>query len=132
MLKSDLVELMRSAINGRLDKFGQLEWRRGAAACVVMTSKGYPGSYQKGQVISGLQNIREDGAYVFHSGTNREGNQWKTAGGRVLGVMGMDTSLRAALAKAYKIVKRIRFDGAYFRRDIGHRVLDSQKKEPHA
>ena len=132
MLKSDLVELMRSAINGRLDKFGQLEWRRGAAACIVMASKGYPGSYQKGQVISGLQNIREDGAYVFHSGTDRDGNQWKTAGGRVLGVMGMDSSLRAALAKAYKIVKRIKFDGAYFRRDIGHRVLDAQKKEPHA
>jgi phosphoribosylamine--glycine ligase len=132
MLKSDLVELMRSAINGRLDKFGPLEWRRGAAACIVMASKGYPGSYQTGQVISGLQNIREDGAYVFHSGTDRDGNEWKTAGGRVLGVMGMDSSLRAALAKAYKIVKRIRFDGAYFRRDIGHRVLDAQKKEPHA
>lgn len=132
MLKSDLMELMRAAVNGRLDKQGPLDWRRGAAACVVMAAKGYPGKYDKGQRINGLQNIREDGAYVFHAGTTRDGNQWKTAGGRVLGVMGMDNSLKAALNKTYKIVKRIKFDGAHYRRDIGHRVLETQKQEQDA
>lgn len=129
MLKSDLVEVMRATIEGRLDKLAKLDWRRGAAACVVMASKGYPGKYTKGRRISGLQNIREDGAYVFHAGTKRENNQWLTAGGRVLGVMGMGDDLKSALSKVYRIVKRIRFDGIYYRKDIGFRVLDSQKGE---
>ena len=129
MLKSDLLELMRAAVDNRLDKQGRPEWRQGAAACVIMASKGYPGKYTAGRTITGLQNIREEGAYIFHSGTRREGNQWLTAGGRVLGVMGLDGNLKSALAKAYRIVKRIRFDGAFFRRDIGFRVLDNRRKE---
>jgi len=129
MLKSDLLELMRATVDGRLDKAAKIDWRRGAAACVIMASKGYPGKYQAGQVISGLQNVREEGAYVFHSGTQREGNRWLTAGGRVLGVMGMDGNLKTALAKSYRIIKRIKFDGAHFRRDIGFRVLGNRTKE---
>jgi phosphoribosylamine--glycine ligase len=128
LLKSDLLELMRATVEGRLDKQNKTDWRRGSAACVIMASKGYPGKYKSGQAITGLQNIREEGAYVFHSGTRREGNQWQTAGGRVLGVMGMNGNLKTALAKAYRIVKRIRFDGAFFRRDIGFRVLGNRTK----
>lgn len=126
LMKSDLLELMRATIDGRLDKFGELEWRRGAAACVIMASKGYPGSYQKGVRIGGLQNIRQEGSYVFHSGTRRDNNQWVTDGGRVLGIMGMDGDLPSALAKAYRVVKMIKFDGAHYRRDIGFRVLEKK------
>jgi len=132
MLKSDLLELMRAVVDGRLDKHRKLDWRRGSAACVIVASKGYPGKYTTGHRITGLQNIREEGAYVFHSGTRKENNQWVTGGGRVLGVMGMNGSLKDALAKAYRIVKRIRFDGAYHRRDIGFRVLDRNKKGSNA
>ena len=97
-----------------------------------MSSRGYPGEYVTGQRIAGLQDVREEGAYVFHSGTERSNNQWVTSGGRVLGVMGMDGNLRGALAKAYRIVKRIKFDGAHYRHDIGFRVLGESKKEEHA
>jgi len=132
LLKSDLMEVMRATVEGRLDKLGQLDWRRGSAACVVLASKGYPGKYSTGQRISGLQNIREEGAYVFHSGTRKENNQWITDGGRVLGVMGMNGNLKGALAKAYRIVKRIKFDGAHYRRDIGSRLSGQQKREGNA
>ena len=126
LMKSDLLEMMRATIDGRLDKFGNVEWRRGSAACVIMASKGYPGEYQKGLRISGLQNIRQEGSYVFHSGTRRDNNQWVTDGGRVLGVMGMDGDLPGALAKAYRVIKMIKFEGAYYRRDIGFRVLEKK------
>ena len=132
LLKTDLLEVMKATVEGRLDKLKKLEWRRGSATCVVMTSRGYPEAYTTGQRIAGLQDVREEGAYVFHSGTERDNNQWITAGGRVLGVMGMDGNLRGALAKAYRIVKRIKFDGAHYRHDIGFRVLGEQKKEEHA
>jgi phosphoribosylamine--glycine ligase len=132
LLKTDLMEVMRATVEGRLEKMGQLEWRRGSAVCVVMSSRGYPGEYTTGQRIAGLQDVREEGAYVFHSGTERNNNQWVTSGGRVLGVMGMDGNLRGALAKAYRIVKRIKFDGAHYRHDIGFRVLGEAKKEEHA
>jgi len=126
LMKSDLLELMRATIDGRLDKFGNIEWRRGAAACVIMASKGYPGDYQKGIRIGGLQNIRQEGSYVFHAGTRRDNNQWVTDGGRVLGVMGMDGDLQSALAKTYRVVKMIKFEGAHYRRDIGFRVLEKK------
>jgi phosphoribosylamine--glycine ligase len=132
LLKTDLMEVMRATVEGRLEKMGQLEWRRGSAVCVVMSSRGYPGEYTTCQRIAGLQDVREEGAYVFHSGTERNNNQWVTSGGRVLGVMGMDGNLRGALAKAYRIVKRIKFDGAHYRHDIGFRVLGEAKKEEHA
>jgi len=132
LLKSDLMEVMKATVEGRLDKLGQLDWRRGSAACVVLASKGYPGKYSTGQRISGLQNIREEGAYVFHSGTRKENNQWVTDGGRVLGVMGMNGNLKGALAKVYRIVKRIKFDGAHYRHDIGSRQLGEQKREGNA
>jgi len=132
LLKSDLMEFMKATVEGRLDKLGQLDWRRGSAACVVLASKGYPGKYSTGQRISGLQNIREEGAYVFHSGTRKDNNQWVTDGGRVLGVMGMNGNLKGALAKVYRIVKRIKFDGAHYRRDIGSRLLGDQKRDGNA
>ncbi|MBD3257601.1 phosphoribosylamine--glycine ligase [candidate division GN15 bacterium] len=127
LMKSDLVDVMKATIDRRLANMPKIDWRKGAAACVIMASKGYPGSYQSGHKISGLQNTRADGCYVFHAGTKRDNNQLVTSGGRVLGVMGMDRDLRGALNKAYKIIKKIKFQGATFRRDIGFRVLNGQK-----
>ena len=132
LLKTDLLDIMKATVEGQLDKLPKLEWRRGSAACVVLAAKGYPGEYSTGQRISGLQNIGEEGAYIFHSGTRKDDNQWVTAGGRVLGVMGMNGNLKTALAKAYRIVKRIKFDGVHYRRDIGFRILGEQKREENA
>jgi phosphoribosylamine--glycine ligase len=126
LLKTDLIDIMKAVIDKRLASLGEFEWRKGAAACVIMASKGYPGAYSKGQRILGLQNTRSEGCYVFHAGTRHENKDIVTCGGRVLGVMGMDDSLKSALAKAYGIVDRIKFEGATFRRDIGYRVMEKQ------
>ena len=129
LLKSDLLEIMRAVANGRLAGQPKLEWRKGTAACVIMASKGYPGKYTTGHRISGLKNSRSQGCYVFHAGTRRNGNELVTSGGRVLGVMGMDQNLKSALGKAYNLLKRIKFKGVTYRRDIGFRVLERQDKE---
>ena len=92
-------------------------------ACVVMASKGYPGDYRTGLRITGLQNHWTNSSFVFHAGTRKDGNRWVTSGGRVVGVIGVDNNLKGALNRAYGLVKKIRFDGATFRRDIGFRVL---------
>lgn len=129
MLKSDLLELMIAVVDKKLGNFGKLDWRKGSSACVIMASKGYPGHYNSGQQISGLQNNRDGGVHVFHSGTRRDGNNWFTAGGRVLGIVGLDNDLKTALDRSYAAVKKIKFDGAQYRRDIGFRVL---KPKPQA
>jgi phosphoribosylamine--glycine ligase len=123
MMKSDLAELCLAVAEKKLGNFGPIEWRGGAAACVVMASRGYPGKYTAGQRINGLQNGWPANMFVFHSGTKREGNTWLTSGGRVLCAMGVDNDLKTALDRAYSLVGKIRFDGAYFRRDIGARAL---------
>ncbi len=123
MLKSDLLEIMQAVVDRRLDKLKKFDWHKGAAACVIMASKGYPGSYTSGHRIKGLQHLKNEGGYVFHAGTKREHNHLVTSGGRVLGVMGRDSSLKGALNKAYRVVDQINFEGATYRRDIGFRVL---------
>jgi phosphoribosylamine--glycine ligase len=119
LLKSDLCDLMMAVVNQKLTSFAKLEWHPGAAACVIMASRGYPGKYATGMQISGLTGKQEDGSYVFHAGTARKDNHWVTSGGRVLGVMGMDKDLRSALNRAYRMVHKIKFDGAQYRKDIG-------------
>ncbi len=123
LLKTDLAEIMMAAANQKLGALGKLAWRNEAAACVVMASRGYPGKYSTGINISGLSDVDIDNSFVFHAGTERQGERWVTAGGRVLGVMGMDKSLKLALNRAYRSVSKIRFDGAMFRRDIGSRPM---------
>lgn len=122
LMKSDLFEIMMSVSSGKLSPRTKLEWRRDAAVCITMASKGYPGKYTKGVNITGLQNSGDNQSYIFHAGTTRKGNQWKTDGGRVLGVMGMDRDLKGALNRAYRIVGKIKFDGAMYRKDIGFRA----------
>ncbi len=129
LMSTDLVDLMTATVDRRLEKAPAIEWRKGYAACVVMASRGYPGKYQTGKQISGLRKSSGNGNYVFHAGTKRDGGNWSTSGGRVLGVVGIDSNLKGALNRAYSLVKRIRFDGAYYRRDIGFRVLGPRETE---
>ncbi|UCE25457.1 MAG: phosphoribosylamine--glycine ligase [Candidatus Zixiibacteriota bacterium] len=122
LLKSDLFEVMMAAANQKLSSVGKLDWHQGAAACVVMASRGYPGKYNTGIKISGLQNIKDNSSFIFHAGTERKGDRLVTSGGRVLGVTGMDRDLKQALNRAYRHISRIKFDGAMYRRDIGFRT----------
>jgi len=122
MLDMDLLDLMEAALEGGL-RGVRLRWRPGAAACVVAASAGYPGAYEKGKVIRGLEEAETRGALVFHAGTARQGDQVVTAGGRVLGVVGRGPDLRAALGQAYRALEAIHFDGIYYRKDIGWRAL---------
>lgn len=121
LVKTDLVELMMASIEGNVGKFSP-HMKNDAAVCVVMTSGGYPGSYVKGKVIYGLDQVKSD-IIVFHAGTKLKGKELITAGGRVLGVTAVDKTIEAAIEKVYKAVGKITFDGAYYRRDIGHRAL---------
>ncbi len=123
LLKSDLAELLMAVVDKRLNNIGKLEWRQGSAVAVVMASRGYPGKYSTGQRIQGLPQQFDNNSYVFHAGTRRDGNQFFTNGGRVLNVMGMDSDLKGAQERAYSLVKKIRFDGAIFRKDIGFRAF---------
>jgi len=114
---------MLSAVRGALDP-SAVRRRAGAAACVVMASGGYPGAYQKGKPIEGLDDAaRADGVIVFHAGTAEVDGATVTAGGRVLGVTAVADDLRAAIDRAYAAVEAISFEGAHWRTDIGHRAL---------
>ena len=125
-LKTDLCTIMLAVINGTLAKT-QIEWHDNHTVCVVMASGGYPLSYQKGKVITGLDEaaMLQD-VYVFHAGTAKEGNQLVTSGGRVLGVTAWGDKLTDALDKAYQAVEIINFAGAHYRHDIGQKALRHQ------
>ena len=114
-LKSDLVDLLEATIDGRLDSV-RAEWDARAACCVVMASGGYPGGYKTGVPVEGLDNC---GGLVFHAGTRREGDSVTTSGGRVLGVAALGETAADAIQSAYDGVRRIRFDNAAWRTDIG-------------
>lgn len=128
LLKTDLAELFLAAVNQKLSSFKQLSWSSDSAACVIMASKGYPGKYNKGIQISGLQTKTDNNSHIFHSGTVFKGNRWLTDGGRVLGIMGQDRNLQSALNKAYRLVNKIKFQGAMYRKDIGFRTGKTENK----
>lgn len=117
LLKTDLLDILDAVIDGTLDKL-ELQWKEGSAVCVVLASGGYPGSYETGKEISGLEAV-EDDVVVFHAGTKQAGDKLATAGGRVLGVTAVGASIDEAREKAYRNVKKIHFDGAFCRKDIG-------------
>jgi phosphoribosylamine--glycine ligase len=122
-LESDLAELLLASAEGRLAA-SDLKWKPQTAVCVVMASGGYPGSYEKGRAISGLDEAGKlSGVKVFHAGTAGQGNAVVTSGGRVLGVAALGGDLKAARALAYEAVSRIRFEGARHRKDIGNKAL---------
>ena len=118
-LKTDLVDICEAVIDERLSDL-DIEWYDGAAACVVMASGGYPVAYKKGIEMFGLdENGQVDGAIVYHAGTKYEDGRFFTNGGRVLGVTAKANTLDEALEKAYAAVKKISFEGAHYRTDIG-------------
>ncbi|MCG7409539.1 phosphoribosylamine--glycine ligase [Paenibacillus sp. ACRRX] len=121
-LKTDIVEVFEAVVNGTLHEI-QLEWSDDAAVCVIVASGGYPGTYRKGDVITGLANA-EQKALVFHAGTaSNEAGDIVTSGGRVLGIVGRGSDVKAAQAAAYEAVKLISFDGMYYRTDIAGKAL---------
>ena len=120
-LKTDIIDLMLESAEGRL-KDRPVELYDQSAVCVVMASGGYPDHYEKGKEIQGLNRLYQD-IMVFHAGTKMKNDQIVTDGGRVLGVTAIDDTLEQAIRKVYGAVGRITFDGAYYRRDIGHRAL---------
>ncbi|MEO8655044.1 MAG: phosphoribosylamine--glycine ligase, partial [Ramlibacter sp.] len=120
-LKSDLLDVLMAATSGSLDQV-ELEWDRRPALGVVMAAAGYPLIPRKGDAITGLPPATDD-AVVFHAGTVQQGNGTLTSGGRVLCVTALGESIKAAQQRAYELVHAIHFDGALYRRDIGHRAV---------
>ncbi len=120
-LKSDLFELLGAAIDGKLDQI-ELQWDRRTALGVVMAAHGYPESPRKGDAIQGLPQDQDD-AMVFHAGTVLEDGVVRTSGGRVLCVTALGDNVRQAQQRAYDVARGIHFDGAQYRRDIGHRAI---------
>jgi phosphoribosylamine--glycine ligase len=127
-LKTDFVNICLAVVQGKLSHLN-IEWDERPAACVVMASKGYPGSYSKGIPIDGLETPSLDSdTFIFHAGTTFNGNKVVTSGGRVLSVTGIGTTLDQAVRRAYQTVETIRFQGAHYRKDIAWRAF--KKNEP--
>ena len=123
-LKTDLVDVLEAAAEGRLDEIGPLEWDPRPAVCVVMASEGYPGSYAKGRPIRGLEEAAKlPDVKVFHAGTAEKDGQIVNSGGRVLGVTALGDNISKAKLQAYTAVKCIRWDGAWCRKDISDKAL---------
>ena len=123
-IASDLVDLMEAAAKGNLgDK--KLEINPKTAVTVMAVSKGYPGSYEKGKAISGIDQVTE--STVFHAGTKKDGQLILTSGGRVLAVSSLGNSIDDALQKSYRSLEKIEFEGINYRRDIG-RDLEKLEK----
>jgi phosphoribosylamine--glycine ligase len=122
-LESDLTEAIEASIEGRVSD-GDFRWSRDASVCVVMASGGYPGTYEVGKRIDGLDDAGAvAGVKVFHAGTSKRDGVYYTAGGRVLGVTARAASLETALARAYEACAKISFDGLHYRKDIAGRAL---------
>ena len=124
-MESDIIPLFEACIDGTLEQC-DLKWKPETSVCVVMAAKGYPGSYEKGKEISGLD---EAGALpdvvVFHAGTKGESGKVLTNGGRVLGITATGPDTPSAIAKAYEAVSKIKWDGIHYRKDIGARGKDN-------
>jgi len=126
-LKSDLLEIMLATCEGRLDEV-TLEWDERPAVCVVIASGGYPGDYQKGKVIEGLEAAGKlKDVVVFHAGTASKDGKIVTAGGRVLGVTAVGATVAQAQERAYEACSLISFDGAYYRKDIADKAIAKKK-----
>ena len=125
IMQSSFFDLVWATVNGKLDKV-EISNSSKTAVAVVLASKGYPGSYNKGMRIKGLQNVTDD--IVFHAGTSRIGHDIIVNGGRVLNIVAFGEDLIKAVDNAYNIVKKIEFEGKYYRTDIGYRGINMLKK----
>jgi phosphoribosylamine--glycine ligase len=123
-LDGDLVPILEAVVDRRL-RDADVRWHPDPAVCVVMASGGYPGAHDSGRPIHGLAEAEAmEGVVVFHAGTARSGDAFVNAGGRVLGVTARDATIGAAIDRAYRAVRRIRWDGVHYRTDIGRKALD--------
>jgi phosphoribosylamine--glycine ligase len=124
-MKSDLVPLLEATIDGKIDKHS-IEWDERASVTVVLASGGYPGNYETGKKISGLDEAAKlEDVQVFHAGTKKIGGETVTAGGRVLAVTALGPTIASARKRAYEAVPRIHFDGCHYRRDIALNATSS-------
>jgi phosphoribosylamine--glycine ligase len=122
-MKEDIVPILEACIKGTLDQC-EIEWDTRASVCVVMASGGYPGDYEKGKTIGGLEEVsRMEDIFVFHAGTAFKDGQMVTNGGRVLGVTGLGKDIPDAIKKTYQAVKKISWKGVHYRTDIGQKAL---------
>ena len=122
-LKTDLVDLMLGTIEGKLEKI-ELDWDERFCVCVVLASGGYPGKYEKGKKIEGLEKLNSlEDILVFHAGTKKINNDYITWGGRVLNVVGLDFDLKKAQKKVYEAIKNIYFEKMHYRRDIADKAF---------
>jgi phosphoribosylamine---glycine ligase len=122
-LESDLVEALEASIEGRVSE-GDFKWSSDASVCVVMASGGYPGTFEVGKKITGLDEAAGvDGVKVFHAGTTKRDGEFYTSGGRVLGVSARAQDLDTTVSRAYEACAKIRFEGAHYRKDIAARAL---------
>jgi phosphoribosylamine--glycine ligase len=123
-LESDLLEALEASIEGRVSE-GDCRWSGDASVCVVMASGGYPGTFEVGKKIFGLEEAEKlAGVKIFHAGTTKHDDAYFTSGGRVLGVTARAASLEVAVERAYEAVGKISFGGAYYRKDIAARALN--------
>ncbi|HJT23403.1 MAG TPA: phosphoribosylamine--glycine ligase [bacterium] len=126
-LKTDFVNICMAVAQGKLSHL-KIEWDERPAACVVMASEGYPGSYPKGKPIEGLEKAASHAdSYVFHAGTSLAGDKTVTSGGRVLCVTGIGSTVKEAIDHAYQAVGDIHFEGAHYRKDIAWRALTASR-----
>jgi phosphoribosylamine--glycine ligase len=124
-MKGDIVPILEACVHGNLSRF-RIEWDPRTAVCVVMASGGYPGEYEKGKVIEGLDQVSlMKDIFVFHAGTSMKEGRIVTNGGRVLGVTGLGEGVEKAIKGTYEAVKKISWDGVHYRKDIGAKALNS-------
>jgi len=129
-LKSDLFEILEAAADGSLDRIDPLEWTPDPAVCVVMASAGYPGKYERGKPIRGLDAAAQiPNVKVFHAATAKVGDQIVADGGRVLGVTARGNTIAEVRSRAYAAVDKIDWPGGFCRRDIGFRAVGRQAKK---
>ncbi len=126
-LSTDLLDICLAVTEGKLSEI-DVQWKPDAAVCVVIASKGYPGKYQKGDVIEGLEKVKKmDGVTVFHAGTSFRENNVVTNGGRVLGVTALGQDIGAAKDRAYDAINHLHFNGMHYRKDIAYRALKARR-----
>jgi len=122
-MKGDIVPILEACMQGTLSRH-KIEWDNRAAVCVVLASQGYPGDYEKGKIIEGLKEVSQmEKVFVFHAGTILKDGQVITNGGRVLGVTGLGEDISRAIERTYQAVKKISWEGVYYRTDIGQKAL---------
>lgn len=125
-LKTDLIDIIEACLEGKLSEI-EIEWDSTPCVCVVVSSGGYPGEYKKGFPISGIDQAEKiPGVVIFHAGTTYEDEKIKTSGGRVLGVTAIGETIEIALKRAYGAISLIKFDGMYYREDIGFQIFQRE------